>query len=90
MDDNAFVWLVIGFAGQVLFMARFVNQWICSERRRRSVVPPSFWYFSLAGGVVLLLYALHQRDPVFIAGQGLGLAIYLRNLALIRRAALMR
>jgi lipid-A-disaccharide synthase-like uncharacterized protein len=30
------------------------------------------------------VYAAHRRDPVFVAGQGLGVAIYLRNLALIR------
>ena len=32
---------------------------------------------------MLLLYALHQRDPVFILGQAGGLVIYLRNLMLI-------
>jgi hypothetical protein len=47
----------------------------------------SFWYLSIAGAVVLLVYALHRRDPVFVAGQVLGVAIYLRNLQLIRRSA---
>lgn len=77
-------WLLVGFFGQGLFMMRFVLQWWRSERARRSVVPLAFWYFSIAGGVVLLIYALYRRDPVFIAGQALGLAIYLRNLFLIR------
>ena len=27
-----------------------------------------------------------RKDPVFIAGQGLGLLIYIRNLMLIRRS----
>ena len=31
---------------------------------------------------VLLLYALHQRDPVFILGQATGLLIYIRNIML--------
>jgi lipid-A-disaccharide synthase-like uncharacterized protein len=48
------------------------------------VIPTAFWYFSLAGGVTLLAYAIHRQDPVFIAGQGLGLVVYLRNLYLIR------
>ncbi len=79
------VWLSIGFLGQALFSARFVIQWLASERMRRSVVPHAFWWFSLAGGVTLLAYALWRGDPVFVLGQGLGLFVYLRNLMLIRR-----
>ena len=77
-------WLVVGFGGQVLFMARFVLQWMMSERERRSVIPVSFWYLSILGALVLLAYALHRHDPVFVAGQALGVGIYLRNLQLIR------
>lgn len=82
--DNEQWWLVIGFGGQALFMARFVIQWFASERQRKSVIPVSFWYFSILGALVLLVYAVHRRDPVFIAGQSLGVLIYLRNLHLIR------
>jgi len=78
-------WLLIGFAGQGMFSLRFLVQWISSERARRSVVPLAFWYFSLGGGALLLLYAVHRRDPVFIVGQVTGLFIYARNLHLIRR-----
>ena len=79
-------WLAVGFAGQALFMMRFVIQWIHSERQKKSVVPVAFWYFSILGGLVLLVYSVHRQDPVFIAGQLLGIAIYLRNLHLIRSA----
>jgi len=79
------LWLMVGFAGQALFTMRFVVQWVQSERVRRSVVPIAFWYFSLAGGITLLAYALHRRDPVFIVGQAAGVFIYLRNLYLIIR-----
>ena len=78
------LWIAVGFLGQFLFMMRFLWQWVQSERRRRSYIPLAFWYFSLAGGTVLLAYAIHRRDPVFITGQALGLVVYLRNLALIR------
>ena len=78
------LWIIIGFLGQALFSARFFVQWLASERVKRSVIPTAFWYFSLAGGVTLLAYAIHRQDPVFIAGQGLGLVVYLRNLYLIR------
>ena len=79
------IWIAIGFAGQFLFMMRFLWQWIQSERRKRSIIPLAFWYFSLTGGMTLLIYAIHRRDPVFITGQALGLFVYTRNLVLIRR-----
>ncbi len=80
------VWLGVGLLGQGLFSARFLVQWIASERRRQSVVPVQFWYFSLAGGLTLLAYAVYRLDPVFIIGQLTGLFVYLRNLYFIRRA----
>ena len=84
MDHNP-VWLAIGFFGQALFTGRFLVQWLASERRKRSVVPRAFWYLSLAGGLVLLAYAIHRQDPVFILGQASGLFIYGRNLWFIHR-----
>lgn len=78
-----FWWVVVGLGGQLMFTARFLVQWIASERARRSVVPLAFWYFSIGGGVILLTYALYRKDPVFVLGQATGLFIYLRNLYLI-------
>ena len=79
------VWVAIGFAAQAMFSARFLIQWIASEKAGRSVVPVAFWFFSIAGGSILFAYALYRQDPVFIAGQGAGLFIYFRNLWLIFR-----
>ncbi|HEY0212752.1 MAG TPA: lipid-A-disaccharide synthase N-terminal domain-containing protein [Paenirhodobacter sp.] len=76
-------WVLFGLFAQLMFTARFLVQWIASERAKDSVMPVAFWYFSLAGGVMLLSYALYRADPVFILGQGLGVIIYLRNLWLI-------
>jgi lipid-A-disaccharide synthase-like uncharacterized protein len=76
-------WDAFGFLGQGLFMMRFVVQWVASERVKQSIVPQTFWYFSLGGGVILFIYALHIESSVFILGQGLGLFIYLRNLYFI-------
>jgi lipid-A-disaccharide synthase-like uncharacterized protein len=64
---------------------RFLVQWIASEKKRESVIPVSFWFFSIGGGLTLLMYALYRHDPVFILGQAAGLFVYLRNLYLIRR-----
>ena len=80
------LWVIFGFLAQSMFMMRFLIQWIASERARRSVVPVAFWYFSLAGGLTLLAYAIHRRDPVFILGQGFGVFVYLRNLQFVLRA----
>lgn len=82
------IWLVIGLAGQALFSARFLVQWLVSEKRRESVIPVAFWYLSLAGSAVLLTYAIYRKDPVFILGQSMGSIIYLRNLWLIRQKRL--
>ncbi len=78
------MWYVIGFVGQLTFGSRFFVQWLVSERARRVVVPRLFWYLSMLGGVALFAYACHRRDPVFAVGQGLGVIVYARNLALGR------
>jgi lipid-A-disaccharide synthase-like uncharacterized protein len=86
-------WVLLGFVAQGFFTMRFLVQWIASERAKRSVVPVAFWFFSLGGGALLLIYAIQRQDPVFIAGQGLGLFIYIRNLWLIaneRKAAMTK
>jgi lipid-A-disaccharide synthase-like uncharacterized protein len=78
-------WVVLGIAAQAMFTARFVLQWIASERAGHSVVPMTFWLFSIFGGLLLLAYALYRRDPVFIAGQSFGVFVYMRNLQFVLR-----
>jgi lipid-A-disaccharide synthase-like uncharacterized protein len=85
MMTSEHFWLSIGLLGQASFSMRFLVQWIASERRKESVIPVSFWFFSIGGGLTLLIYAIYRMDPVFIIGQGAGLIVYLRNLYLIRR-----
>jgi len=77
------IWYVVGFAGQFVFMLRFVVQWIASERKKQSVVPVAFWYLSLVGSLITLVYAFYRRDPVFTAAFCLNIFIYLRNLYFI-------
>jgi lipid-A-disaccharide synthase-like uncharacterized protein len=74
------LWLAVGFAGQALFFSRFLVQWLASEKRRESYLPRAFWFLSIGGGLTLLAYAIHRRDPVFIVGQATGILIYGRNL----------
>ena len=79
------VWVGVGLFGQMLFGARFLIQWITSEREQRSVIPIAFWYFSIGGAMILLAYAIWRADPVFILGQSTGMIIYVRNLYFIHR-----
>ncbi len=85
LEQIPFGWLLLGLLGQAMFSARFLIQWIASERRKQSVMPTAFWWFSLAGGLCLLGYATFRADPVFILGQSAGMIVYFRNLVLLRR-----
>jgi len=78
-------WIALGFVAQALFTMRFLVQWIASERAGRSVIPMAFWIFSIGGGLLLFVYALYRKDPVFIAGQAFGVFVYLRNLHFVMR-----
>lgn len=79
------IWIAIGFLGQGMFFMRFLVQWIASEKEGKSIIPHSFWYFSIAGSLILLAYAIWRQDPVIILGQSTGFIIYFRNLYLISR-----
>ena len=76
-------WLAFGLAAQLAFAARFLVQWIASERAGKSVVPMAFWFFSIVGGLLTLIYGLVKREPVIILGQLLSNIIYIRNVMLI-------
>ena len=81
-------WFVLGLVGQATFFSRFLVQWLASERAGHSYIPLAFWWLSLAGSMLLLGYAIHRKDPVFVLGQAFGWLVYARNLVLIRRGKL--
>ena len=83
---DALPWLVTGMLGQALWVSRFPVQWWLSERAGRSHFPPVFWWLSLLGNLLLLAYALHLGDPVFVLGFLPGPLLQARNLALARRS----
>ena len=76
-------WLALGFLSQFMFFMRFLIQWIETERKKESHIPVVFWYLSILGGIGLLAYSLYRRDPVFIAGNSIGILVYARNLYFI-------
>lgn len=75
---------VLGFLGQSLFGLRFLIQWLASEKKKRSYIPLSFWYISLAASILILIYSVIIRNPVFFFGQLFGSAIYIRNIILYK------
>lgn len=79
------LWVAFGLAAQLVFGARFILQWLASERAGRSVIPISFWFLSLAGGLMTFAYGLVRREPIIIFGQVVSTAIYLRNIAFVLR-----
>ena len=85
MITSETLWISLGFLAQALFSARFLVQWVASEKAGRSVIPVSFWFLSMGGGLLLLAYAIWRQDPVFILGQSAGAFVYSRNLYLIAR-----
>ena len=85
LEQSWSVWVLVGIAGQLLFSARFIIQWLASERAGRSIVPVAFWFVSIGAAGLVLAYGLYRRDPVIILGQSLGMPVYVRNLMLIHR-----
>ena len=76
-------WLAFGLVAQLFFTARFLVQWIASERAGNSVVPMAFWFCSMGGVLMTLVYGVVKREPVIILGQSLATVIYIRNIMLI-------
>jgi lipid-A-disaccharide synthase-like uncharacterized protein len=76
---------LFGLIGNGIFSARFLVQWIASERRGESVIPVAFWYLSIAGSLVLCAYFAVRHDPVGTLAYVPNSFVYARNLWLIRK-----
>jgi lipid-A-disaccharide synthase-like uncharacterized protein len=74
------VWKIIGWLGNATFSSRFIVQWYATEKIKRVVIPVAFWWLSLAGSLLLLIYALRQTDSVFIYAYLFPWIPYTRNL----------
>jgi lipid-A-disaccharide synthase-like uncharacterized protein len=74
--------LLLGSAGQLVFSFRFVYQWIRSESEKESVLPVKFWAISIAGSLIIFVYAIFRLDPVLFVSNLIGLFVYARNILL--------
>jgi lipid-A-disaccharide synthase-like uncharacterized protein len=83
-------WKIVGWLGNAVFFSRFFVQWYATEKKKQVVVPTAFWWLSLAGSLLLLLYALfgqHAPEWVFVAAYAFNWIPYVRNLIIHRRHA---
>ena len=78
-------WVALGLISQTIFFLRFFIQWIATERKREVYIPEAFWYLSLCGGIGLLVYSIHKKDPVFIVGQSAGILFYSRSIYFLHK-----
>ena len=83
MPLNEFIWMIIGFVGQIIFFSRWLVQWIYTEKYGKSSIPLSFWWLSLGGGIITFFYAMQIESYPFMLAQMIGLFVYTRNLYLL-------
>jgi lipid-A-disaccharide synthase-like uncharacterized protein len=76
--------LLLGCTAQIIFVLRFVYQWLISEVKKTSSLPLGFWLLSLIGSLLILVYGVIRVDWVLIIGHSFGCLIYVRNIFLIR------
>lgn len=78
-------WLYpLGILPAFFFAARYVVQWLASEKKGRSVVMPLFWKLSIAGNLLLALHSLIQQQFHVCLVQGCSGIIAWRNLNLMQ------
>jgi lipid-A-disaccharide synthase len=74
----------LGFLSAFAFAARFIVQWVQSEKAQQSVVPRLFWQLSLCGNLLLLLHSFIQVQYPICLMQAINAVISWRNLNLMQ------
>lgn len=72
--------LTLGIVAQLVFICRFIFQWITSERTKTSHLPLGFWRISLAGSLLILTYSIFREDLVLFLAHSIGMIVYVRNI----------
>ncbi len=80
MKETNLLIYAIGFAAQLLFSWRMIDQWISSEKNKKTQVPKQFWTHSLIASILLFTYGWLRNDFAIIVGQILTYYIYIRNI----------
>lgn len=77
--------LLLGIVAQLVFIFRFVFQWISSEKKKTSHLPLGFWIISLCGSALILTYAVLRQDLVLFLAHSIGMLVYTRNIYIWRK-----
>ncbi len=81
VDSSGLLFItLIGISGQLLLNGRYLYQWYFSEKANESILPLGFWVISAAASIMVVIYSVYRKDPVLLVAQGLGLAVYIRNI----------
>lgn len=80
VDDWRIFLYPLGFLSALAFGARFIIQWLQSEKAQQSLAPRSFWHLSLIGSVLLILHSFIQVQYHVCLVQVCNVVIYWRNL----------
>lgn len=75
----------LGFISSIAFTARFLIQWMTSEKKKQSTVTPLFWYLSLMGNCSLWIHSVIQSQLHVALIQACNGIISWRNLQLIQK-----
>ena len=80
-NEDIPLWLLmLGIIAQLVFIFRFVYQWITSERKKTSHLPLGFWIISLTGSALILTYSIFRKDLVLFVAHSIGMLVYVRNI----------
>jgi len=71
---------IVGWLGAAIFGARFIIQWLASEKAKKSVIPFGFWECSALGSLLLIIYFMYKKESVGLMQTLLPFPIYLRNI----------
>lgn len=88
MEEWRIILYPLGFLSGLAFGARFIVQWIQSEKQGTSLVSPVFWQLSLIGNLLLALHAFIQVQYPICLVQACSAVISWRNLDLMQKRRL--
>jgi lipid-A-disaccharide synthase len=84
VDDWRTFLYPLGFLSALAFGARFIIQWLQSEKAQKSIVHRSFWHLSLLGNLLLMIHSFIQVQYHVYIVQVCNAIISWRNLNLMQ------
>jgi lipid-A-disaccharide synthase-like uncharacterized protein len=85
MSEEWRQWLYpLGILPAIVFSARYLLQWLTSEKLGKSVVMPLFWRLSITANLLLMLHSLIQVQLHVCIVQGCSAVISWRNLNIMQ------